>query len=190
MKEKRLKIGRNSVKYRVRRHGRAKYLRLEVGYDGVVTVTLPSWVASGMAEIFMKEKSLWLLDKVKIFQSNYGNSVKFDREHYLAHKEKARKKIIAKVELFNKYYKFKYNRIAIKNTKRQWGSCSSKSNLNFNYKLLFLPDDLIDYVVVHELCHLKELNHGGKFWALVAKTLPDYQNKRKRLMRHEMKMMR
>ncbi len=68
-----------------------------------------------------------------------------------------------------------YKRVAIRNTKRSWGSCSSLGNLNFNYKLLFLPSCLRDYIIVHELCHLKELNHSKKFWQEVEKVMPNYK---------------
>ena len=73
---------------------------------------------------------------------------------YLLHKEQARQDIKARLEHFNQFYNFTYNRVAIKDQRRCWGSCSSKGNLNFSYKLIFLPDCLRDYVVLHELCHL------------------------------------
>ena len=79
-----------------------------------------------------------------------------------------------RVDHFNTTYKFKFNRINIKNQKTRWGSCSNKGNLNFNYKIVLLPERLADYIIVHELCHLKELNHSKKFWNLVAKAMPDY----------------
>ena len=83
------------------------------------------------------------------------------------------------VEEYTKVYGFKYNRIAIKDNKTNWGSCSSKKNLNFNWKLIFAPLDVIDYVVVHEVCHLKEQNHSSRFWDLVEKEYPDYKEKKK-----------
>lgn len=86
-----------------------------------------------------------------------------------------------KVEAYSAVYGFRASRISIRNPKTRWGSCSEKGNLNFSYKLLFLPDVLADYIVVHELCHLAELNHSAKFWQLVAKTLPDYKERRKAL---------
>jgi len=94
-------------------------------------------------------------------------------KHYLAHKEPARELIQTRLQYWNQFYNFKYNRVAIRNQRRCWGSCTSLKNLNFSYKLLFLPPHLLDYIVVHELCHLQELNHGKDFWLLVEEQLPD-----------------
>ena len=69
---------------------------------------------------------------------------------------------------------FKYERVRIKNQKTRWGSCSSKHNINLNLRLMMAPDAAIDYVIIHELCHLRELNHTPAFWALVAAHCPDY----------------
>jgi predicted metal-dependent hydrolase len=71
-----------------------------------------------------------------------------------------------------------YRRIALKEMRARWGSCSVKGNLNFNWKLILMPEPVIDYVVIHELTHLKEMNHGKKFWALVEKECPDWRERR------------
>ena len=86
-----------------------------------------------------------------------------------------------KVEYLVGKHGYLYNKINIKNQKTCWGSCSRKANLNFNYKILFLPENIQDYVVAHELCHLKEHNHSKKFWRLVFDILPKYQESRKQL---------
>ena len=85
------------------------------------------------------------------------------------------------MRFYNEIYQFSYNKIYIKNQKTRWGSCSGKKNLSFNYRILFLPKKLQDYIIVHELCHLKELNHSKRFWSLVARVFPDYQNIRNEL---------
>ena len=106
-------------------------------------------------------------------------------KHYLEHKEAARELLLARLTYWNQHYGFEYNRVAIRNQRRCWGSCSSNRNLNFSYKLMFLPECLMDYVIVHELCHLKEMNHGLKFWQLVGAAMPDYKERRAELRRIE-----
>jgi len=98
-------------------------------------------------------------------------------QHYLVHRELARSVIHERLRLYNQHYKLSWNRVSIRNQRRCWGSCTSLKNLNFSYKLYFLPVELVDYIVVHELCHLSELNHGPQFWQLVAEQIPDYKDR-------------
>ena len=94
---------------------------------------------------------------------------------YKKQKETIRNFVIARVEHFNQFYNFTFNKITIRNSRTRWGSCSKKGNLNFNYRIISLPQQLQDYIVVHELCHLKEMNHSKSFWDLVAQVIPDYK---------------
>ena len=98
-------------------------------------------------------------------------------KHYIEHKESARKLVLARLQYFNQHYGLEWKRVAIRNQRRCWGSCSSLKNLNFNYKILFLPNHLQDYIIVHELCHLVHLNHGQQFWMLVSELVPEYQTR-------------
>lgn len=103
------------------------------------------------------------------------------RKHYLKHKEEAFNLISARIDYYNNIFGFDFNRISIRNQKTRWGSCSSKKNLNFNYRILFLPQRIADYIIIHELFHLKEMNHSRRFWNLVAGVVPDYMSIRKEL---------
>lgn len=86
--------------------------------------------------------------------------------------------ITEKVNYYNnKYFKKEINRIHLKYNKSNWGSCSTGKNLNFSVRLFFAPDDVIDYVVIHELSHLIEMNHSERFWKLVSDIMPDYKEK-------------
>ena len=76
----------------------------------------------------------------------------------------------------------------LRDMKTRWGSCSSKGNVNFNYLLYYLPEELLDYVVVHELAHRREMNHSNRFWEIVEKELPDYRQRRKALKGYEDKI--
>jgi len=116
-------------------------------------------------------------------------ATKKSKEKYLEHKEEARLVIRKRAWEFSKLLKLQYNKIYIKNQKTCWGSCSSNRNLNFNYKLLFLPENLRDYVIVHELCHLKEMNHSQKYWDLVEAVIPNYKVLIKELRKHERELM-
>lgn len=95
--------------------------------------------------------------------------------HFTKYKTLSRKVILARVAHYAPLCGVVVKRVAIRNQRRRWGSCSSLGNLNFNYRLIFLPAELCDYVVVHELCHLKELNHSQAFWDEVAKVIPHYK---------------
>ena len=126
---------------------------------------------------------MWVFRKQKPKRSSQAKMVR--RTHYHQHREAARDYINTRLEYFNQYYQLNYNRVAIRNQKRCWGSCSAKRNLNFSYKLLFLPPCLADYIIVHELCHLRELNHSTRFWAAVGEIMPDYQKRAKILRNFE-----
>ena len=104
--------------------------------------------------------------------------------HYKAHKEFARTLVHQKLTSFNLHYKFTYNKVAIRNQRSRWGSCSKRGNLNFHYRIVLLPEHLQDYLIVHELCHLEMFNHSKNFWALVAETIPDHAARRKELIAH------
>jgi len=102
-------------------------------------------------------------------------------QHYILHKERARALVHERLSHWNQFYSHTYNRVTIRNQRSRWGSCSSKQNLNFNYRIIFLPQELVDYIIVHELCHLAEFNHSQNFWSHVARTLPDYASRRAQL---------
>ncbi|MEI6378507.1 MAG: M48 family metallopeptidase [Candidatus Falkowbacteria bacterium] len=103
------------------------------------------------------------------------------RLHYLAHKEEARRSILPRLAHFAALINVEYKRVFIKNQRSRWGSCSEKGNLNFNYRLALLPEELMDYVIVHELCHLAEFNHSPKFWQKVGIVMPNYKELRLKL---------
>lgn len=100
------------------------------------------------------------------------------------YKHAARALVLQKLEKFNAVYNFSYKKIFIKNHTSRWGSCSKLGNINFNYKVVLLPEHLANYVIVHELCHLGQFNHSRAFWELVAKTIPNFRACRQELRHH------
>jgi len=171
-----------TITYTIKKSGNARRVKLAVHSDGRVVVTLPRGVGKRVAMDFVKAKRAWISKKLLV-QKKRGQAggAKLGRKEYLEHKESARALVHARVEHFNTIYKHSFKNIAIRNQKTRWGSCSRKGSLNFNFRLLFLPEALRDYVIVHELCHLKEMNHSPAFWKLVATQFPNFKKMRKEL---------
>jgi len=191
-------ITAEKVLYTVKKSNRAKRLRIVVSCEGKISVTVPNGlvanyrrrgVAGGenletMIANLVKSKWQWIKKALVRFSALPSwQKKKYSRTDYLSHKEAVRVLVRQRLAYFNQFYHLSWKRIAIRDQKSRWGSCSRQGNLNFNYKIFFLPPELQDYIVVHELCHLQEMNHSSRFWALVAKALPDYNELRKRLRR-------
>jgi len=111
----------------------------------------------------------------KLLVNTQGTLANVENEYRRWLKEQAERYIPVRVKEFSEKYKFNYNRITIRSQKSRWGSCSSKNNLSFNYKLMYFNNKIIDYVIIHELCHLREMNHSKEFWRIVEGIMPDYK---------------
>src|SRR3989344_5731576 len=173
--KKEIELHKKRIEYILRTSRRAKLMRLAVYCDGNFVVTAPEGLSFELIEEFIKKKSQWVINKLEYFK-NFSEKIfiKSDIRSFSEHKEEALALAKKKIEHFNQFYKFKFNKISIKNQKTRWGSCSLKGNLNFNYKIALLPENASDYIIVHELCHLGEFNHSRKFWNLVAIAIPNY----------------
>ncbi len=175
------------ISYKLKRSKRAKRMRLAVYCDGAIIVTTPFGVEQSIVEKFLNEKKQWILDKIRFFKNVDSKAIRtFSHRDYVENKDKALALVHERVKFYNKTYGFSFNKIFIKNQKTRWGSCSCKKNLNLNYKIVFLPQKHQDYIIVHEMCHLKEFNHSKRFWNLVEKILPNYLNIKKELRSHEL----
>ena len=154
-------------------------MRLMVRPGGAVVLTVPERFSAATIELFLARHTEWIERSVQ--RMGALKPLPSGKKEYTRHREAARVFVRERLVYWNSIYRFQYQRVAIKNTRSLWGSCSRKGNLNFSYKLLFLPREVADYVIVHELCHLKEHNHGRGFWRLVAETQPDYLRLRREL---------
>ncbi|KPU43042.1 hypothetical protein OXPF_32920 [Oxobacter pfennigii] len=112
---------------------------------------------------------------IKGTEKNELIKIAFERMY----KNIAKDLIEQRVSYYSSIMGLSYNKVTIKDQKTRWGSCSKKGNLNFNYRLIMAPDEVADYVVIHELCHLKHLNHSEKFWNMVRMYMPDYEQSKK-----------
>ncbi|MDH4330164.1 MAG: M48 family metallopeptidase [Candidatus Moranbacteria bacterium] len=165
----------NKIEYTLRENARAKNMRLMVCCEGALTVVAPRWLGIGNIENFIFKKAAWILRKKREMENMRKESLFFQKteKDYVEHKEDARKLVESKLKELNEVYHFEYNKICIRNQQTRWGSCSSKKNLNFNFRIVFLPEHMVNYLIVHELCHLKEMNHSRRFWKLVSLAVPD-----------------
>lgn len=166
----------------IKRRARVKYLRLAIDSAGVVTLTAPKTYPFFLLKLFVAKKWSWILEKIeqkKNRQSLLG--IKHSPAEIDHYKKITRNLVLERLKYFNQHYYLVYKKISIRQQKSRWGSCSSRGNLNFNYRLCLLPGELADYIIVHELCHLKEMNHSQNFWQLVARVLPDYKQRKKTL---------
>ena len=168
------------VPYQVRVRRRSRYLSVCVRVSGI-TITVPSGVSSATVERFVEAKSPWIRRTLERFRSAAKKVSPAEILPYDRCKARARRLVRGRVKLYNLFFGFSVRRITVKDLRSRWGSCSDAGNLNFNYRVLFLPDHLLDYVVVHELCHIRHLDHSDGFWNLVASALPDYRERRQEL---------
>ena len=180
--KKEIKLNENKIYYLVKRSNRARMVRLAVHYNGTVVVTVPNGVTKNVVEKFLQEKTDWILRKLDFFKQNKNLFPKLNsKKDYLRNKKRAYEFIMDRINYFCKKYNFKFKKISVRNQKTRWGSCSKQGNLNFNYRLIYLSEKQADYIIVHELCHLKQLNHSKKFWKLVEEIIPNYLEIRKEL---------
>lgn len=174
--------------YRIRISTKATKLGLRIlpwyHLEVVVPYTLQKYYSHDKIDQFITHHQWWihkhLNKKSDSVLAGHPDLSDHSREHFMNHKQSALQFITQKVEQRNASLCWNYQKITVKSLKSKRWSCSSKWNLNFNYKLMFLPPEMADYIVVHELCHLQEMNHGPRFWKLVDKVYgPDWKKWRK-----------
>lgn len=155
-----------------------KALAIGITQEGALKVKAPFPLSDTEIIRFVKQKSFWIYKQVKKVEENRANMVTYSRQEERSYREKARAILTDKTEYYGRLIGVTYNRIRIADQKTRWGSCSSRGTISYNWHLILLPENILDYVVVHELCHLLEMNHSPRFWSQVEKILPDYRERR------------
>lgn len=133
-------------------------------------VKAPFFMTKWTINNFVNKNKDWIERQLARQEESVLDATKIDE-----YKKEARAYIVPKVQEYAAKFGFTYNNIRITSATTRWGSCSSKKNLNFSYRLILTPKEAVDYVIVHELCHLRQMNHSKKFWDEVAAIMPEYK---------------
>lgn len=150
-------------------------MSLKVDLDGTITVRTPYRTPVQTADWFVEGHRDWIEVRLRA-----GARIMAERPSYTdRERAEGRKQAAEVIKARCRYYApvmgVSYGTVTIREQKTRWGSCSSKGNLNFNWRLIFAPEEVVDYIVVHELAHRKEMNHSRAFYDVVASVLPDYK---------------
>ncbi len=153
-------------------------LSVRLKEDGTLEVRAPLLCTRREIERFLRSHAGWIEARQKKLRER-PRAEKLSPEELEALKKRGREIFPARVARFAPLVGVRVGRVAVRSQRTKWGSCSAKGNLNFNCLLLLAPPETLDYVVVHELCHLKEMNHSPRFWAEVKRILPDCEKQRR-----------
>ena len=153
-----------------------KTVSLQITQEGELVVRAPKRMAKAEIDRFVESKRGWIEKHAQNREQDVPKMTEAEFDTLVRHALEVIPEVVAR---FAPMVGVTYGRITIRNQRTCWGSCSAQGNLNFNCVLMRAPDDVLEYVVVHELCHRKEMNHGPKFWAEVERVLPNYRESRK-----------
>ncbi len=176
-------IGGESIPYTIEHSRRSRRLRLTMRPGGHLTVTVPAGVSFDRVKPLIESHQTWILKQ-------HARQINVQVQHlpsmtdvaaYRAQRSLAKSLVWRLLEDIQQTESLPQHTVTIKNHRTRWGSCSKQGNLNFNYRIVFLPLDLARYIVVHEICHLYELNHSRAFWNHVARLVPNHREQRARL---------
>lgn len=178
-----LTVNELTIPYEIIRSKRKTY-GICVAPGGKVTVRIPLRGSERFAVTMVEEKREWIALKVRKMQTvaprpPQKEKTPYERRLEAPYRQAAKEYITKRADYFADQLGVSYCTITIRDQKTRWGSCSSKGNLSFNWRLILAPPKVLDYVVVHELCHRREMNHSPRFWALVQSMMPDYKQHRK-----------
>lgn len=172
-----------SIPYKIQKSKR-KTWSLSLQPDGSLLIKIPLWLSYQEAFRLMEQKTDWITEKYHKWQSANARkkaSTLTDTQRKALeerYRKAAKEYFPARVAYYEKLLGVTHTSITIRDQKTRWGSCSARGGLNFNWRLMLAPPRILDYVVVHELCHRKEMNHSKAFWNAVEMILPDYKELR------------
>ena len=177
-----------NITYRTTRNQR-KTVAIQITPNGEVLVRAPKRMPEAAIRAFVASKESWIKKHLAKISAQPQLPALTEAERK-ALAEEAKTVIAQRVTRFAPLVGVTYGNITIRSQRSRWGSCSTKGNLNFNCLLMLAPPEVLDYVVVHELCHRKEMNHSPRFWAEVERVMPDYRIHKQWLKDHGTELLR
>ncbi len=157
-----------------------KRMLLSFSSKGELVLTAPRLTPAFFINAFLEKSRSWIdthLDRILSRQ----DTVSHQKSEYLERRGEARKLIESRVKELSRVHDFHYQKISIRNQRTRFGSCSRSGNLSFHYRIAFFTPEERDYVIIHELCHLRHFNHSPAFWQEVKSLSPEYERIRKGL---------
>ena len=159
-----------------------KTLAVQIRTDGTVIARAPLRMPKDRILCFLSEKASWIrMQQVRMQEREKMRQqarIHLDAAQEKELRERAKSVLAQRTAYFARQVGVTYGRITVRDQKTRWGSCSQTGNLNFNFRLILAPLEVLDYVVVHELCHRRQMNHSTQFWQEVAQVLPDYRKRK------------
>ena len=159
-----------------------KTLAVQIRADGTVIARAPLRMPKERILGFLSEKASWICTQQGRMQERekmrQQACIHLDAAQEKELRERAKAVLAQRTAYFARQIGVTYGRITVRDQKTRWGSCSQTGNLNFNFRLILAPLEVLDYVVVHELCHRRQMNHSAQFWQEVAQVLPDYRERK------------
>jgi predicted metal-dependent hydrolase len=168
------------------RHPRARRYVLRVGDDGIVRVTVPRWGSKRGGLEFAANERRWIEREWRRIQDRLARDLPHRRsaDALTAVRDRARAELPPRLLELARAHRLNVSRISIRDQKWRWGSCARSGHICLNWRLVLMPDEVRDYVMIHELMHLKRMDHSPRFWKLVAAACPGYRMARRWLRQH------
>lgn len=154
-----------------------KYLRLKIKSNTLIEIVAPSAMPKSVIDEFVVAKQKWINKKLL----NFKGKLDFGGSYEKVEKAKAKEYLATRISFWSAKLNLPFNKLTLRSQKTRWGSCSSKGNISLNHKIFLLPENISDYVIIHELCHTRIMSHSKMFWDLVAKFYPNYNEAKKYL---------
>jgi predicted metal-dependent hydrolase len=179
--------GGEMIEVHVLKHRWSRSLRLSVRADGTVRVTMPKRASLALAEQFVAAKRDWILRAVADVRAKGVMTGAQAENHYALYREAAENIVKSRVPYFAQLMGVTYKRLSVRNQKTRWGSCSRAGTLSFNYRIACIAPELADYLIVHELAHVRHFDHSRAFWAFVRTAIPNAMECRRALRKHPLR---